>query len=955
MISFLLRIWATLSLAAKRLATQRSLALAAAAGLATAAALVLAVPLYADATQFRLLRQQLVGERGSATYAPITLSFHYSGATDNPPQWADGQPVDAYLSSTAEAQLGLPTLLMARRFSTDALQLYPPLDPNNPQSKYFVTWSHFAFVNRPDQLITLVSGAYPAGSESASAPVDALMNDTTAQSLGIRPGDLFFARRDTVEIPVRISGTWLPADPSLPIWSFKPEDTLLVPEGTYVSRVAPAVKDELFDAAWVVTLSGSNLHASDVAGLLAQLQNVAATAAHLMPGTKLAAAPVTALADYENRAPALTLLLYAFSAPILGLILVFLGLVAGMFVDQLRNEIAVLRSRGATAFQVAGMTAMQGATLGALALAVGIPLGELVALAIGRSRSFMDFSTPTKLRIALVPAVLGLGLGAVAAVLLAQFVLPALGAARNTIVTYKNERARSVRAPWWQRAGVDFLLLIPAAYGAYTLYHQRALVAANKLQVPDPLQNPALILVPALGIFALTLVVLRLMPAAMAAIAGLLARTRSVGLLMAARFLARTPAFYSAPLVLLIFTLSLSVFTASIAQTLDHHLTRQIGYENGADLTLQDNGILYNSPDSMSPSWDFVDTARYRQVPGVQAVSRVGRYQASVMEAGAGGPPVTYLGVDRDTFPQVAYWQSDFAPASLGALMNALAAYPNGVLVSRGYLAAHGWKLGDSLTVGVQTPAGSAALQVIIAGVVDLFPSWYPENGPLLVGNLDTLFQAARAPSPHEVWLKTAPRADPESIIYAVRGYSIMLDLEADQSRLVKDGLNTFVGSWSSAGAKLIQEQQRPERQGLFGLLSVGFATTALLTVLGFILYALFSFRRRFIELGMLRAVGLSAGQMTRLLAGELVFLVATGLVVGTGVGVLCSQWFIPYLQVGASLSAHYPPFRVEIAWGAIAEMYVLFGVLFVGALAGLAGLLLRMKVFQAVKLGETT
>jgi len=42
----------------------------------------------------------------------------------------------------------------------------------------------------------------------------------------------------------------------------------------------------------------------------------------------------------------------------------------------------------------------------------------------------------------------------------------------------------------------------------------------------------------------------------------------------------------------------------------------------------------------------------------------------------------------------------------------------------------------------------------------------------------------------------------------------------------------------------------------LLGLLSVGFITAAVLTVLGFILYAMFSFRRRFIELGMLRAVG---------------------------------------------------------------------------------------------------
>jgi putative ABC transport system permease protein len=63
---------------------------------------------------------------------------------------------------------------------------------------------------------------------------------------------------------------------------------------------------------------------------------------------------------------------------------------------------------------------------------------------------------------------------------------------------------------------------------------------------------------------------------------------------------------------------------------------------------------------------------------------------------------------------------------------------------------------------------------------------------------------------------------------------------------------------------------------------------------------------------------------------------------------------FIPYLQVGTGPSAQTPPFVVKIAWSAIFRIYALFGLLFVGALGGLAALLLRMKIFQAVKLGET-
>ena len=124
--------------------------------------------------------------------------------------------------------------------------------------------------------------------------------------------------------------------------------------------------------------------------------------------------------------------------------------------------------------------------------------------------------------------------------------------------------------------------------------------------------------------------------------------------------------------------------------------------------------------------------------------------------------------------------------------------------------------------------------------------------------------------------------------------------------------MNLNVLDYDVALEQVAKEQRRPERQGLFGFLSIGFAAAALLTVLGFLLYALFSFRRRFIELGMLRAIGLSAGQMTSFLAWELAFLILTGLVAGTVLGVLVSQIFIPSLQVGAGLEARIPPFLVR-------------------------------------------
>ncbi len=279
------------------------------------------------------------------------------------------------------------------------------------------------------------------------------------------------------------------------------------------------------------------------------------------------------------------------------------------------------------------------------------------------------------------------------------------------------------------------------------------------------------------------------------------------------------------------------------------------------------------------------------------------------------------------------------------------------MLVPRDFFQDQGLQIGDEIILSVRPGVAgqSIPLTLHVVGTFDLFPTWYPQDGPAFVGNLDELFLQAGAEFPHEVWLDTRRNADPEDIVYAVRGYSILLDRHADQSRLVRNGLNTQVSSWTSADLDILEEQQRPERQGLFGLLSVGFIASALLTVLGFMLYALFSFRRRFIEMGMLRAIGLSVEQMRNLLAAELASLIGLGVGAGTIVGVFASLVFVPFLKIGATSQAQYPPFRIEIAWLSIFEVYLLFGGLFVAALWALSRILIRMRIFQAIKLGETS
>jgi putative ABC transport system permease protein len=836
--------------------------------------------------------------------------------------------------------------------------MYPPRDPNNLGTQYALTTANFAFLTPLEETIVIVDGAPPQPFVSLLREgdlIEAMANENLANEFGVQVGDTYSLRTEDGGIPVLIVGLWRPVDPLAPYWDVKRDTWLIVHEETYAGIISDRVNDELISSVWTMTADGSSLHAGDVPALEARIRSIESQAATLLENTRLIASPLDALERYNQSAPTLTYLLFAFSVPILSLILAFIGLVAGLFVNQQRGEMAILRSRGASAWQVVGMSLLQGVILGAVALAGGVLLGEWITHAIGRARSFLDFSATGGLRVDVTPQVLGYGLLCIAVILLVQVLLPTLSAAANTIVTYKQERARTLGTPWWQRFYLDVLLLLPAGYGFWQLLEQSRQALEGTEAIPDPLQNPLLLLVPALGIFSVALFTLRLVPRFMDLISRLLNPTKSVGTLMAARYLARSPAFYNAPLVLLVLTLGLSAFTASLARTLDSQLDKQMRYEVGADMNLYELGTTFNE-NTPNPVYTFAPVEAHLGIPEVTSATRVGRYRFTAITSG-GALNGTFLAVDRLTFPSAAYWQRDFASEQLGVLMNGLAANPTGVLVPRGLLAEQNLKVGDTLKVSVTTGVAgqSILMDAPIVGAFDLFPTWYPESGTMLVGNLEELFLRAGAEYPYEVWLATTDKADPETIAYAVRGFSVLLDQGADQSKLVQDGLNTFVREWSSADLNIRAEQRRPERQGLFGLLSVGFVASALLTVLGFLLYALFSFRRRFIEMGMLRAIGLSIRQMTSLLAAELAFLVLLGIGVGTALGVFASRLFVPFLQIGASAQSQYPPFQIQIAWLSIVQIYILFAILFFAALSALSALLVRMKIFQAIKLGETT
>jgi putative ABC transport system permease protein len=115
--------------AGKRLLAQRVLAPAVMLGLVVLVALVVSLPIYADAINHRILEEELgtlPGTDGRVSFrSPFAFMFRYVGAWHKPLDWADVAAVDGYLRGAAGAELGLPRKFVVRYLATDRLDLFP--------------------------------------------------------------------------------------------------------------------------------------------------------------------------------------------------------------------------------------------------------------------------------------------------------------------------------------------------------------------------------------------------------------------------------------------------------------------------------------------------------------------------------------------------------------------------------------------------------------------------------------------------------------------------------------------------------------------------------------------------------------------------------------------------------------------------------------------------------------
>jgi putative ABC transport system permease protein len=141
--------------------------------------------------------------------------------------------------------------------------------------------------------------------------------------------------------------------------------------------------------------------------------------------------------------------------------------------------------------------------------------------------------------------------------------------------------------------------------------------------------------------------------------------------------------------------------------------------------------------------------------------------------------------------------------------------------------------------------------------------------------------------------------------------------------------------------------------QGTNGALTLGFIVTMSVSTIGFLIYWTLSIRQRVLQFGIFRAMGMSVQKIIGLLACEQVLISGIAILVGIIIGGITSDLFVPLLQLVYSAAQQVPPFKVVAAREDYIKIYIMVLFMLSIGLSILGMIISKIKIHQAIKLGE--
>ncbi len=924
------------------------------AGLFVAVAFTTSIPMYADGALKRVVSQSLQDNSQGLPAGSMLIRYQ---STDGKTDMEGFQDVNKYIQEDVRTSIGFPVEVSQRSLMMRSGEVSPE-DPTKVDASRTRKLTIAAFSGLKEQT-EMAGGKWYADRVETDGTIQAVMLEEAMFRSDLHVGDVLLYPVSgglNLTLRVQIVGSFKALDESSPYWYQGMEglmNNLYIAEPAFQEDLAGKLKIPIQMAGWYSAFDLREIKTSQLSPLSSKLNRVDIDVYKKLKDTRLEISFADMLSDFRRDSIQLQTMLFTLAAPMIAMVFYFITMNTQQALEKQRSDIAVLRSRGASTRQIFMLFLLEGTLLGIVALLIGPLFGWFLAKSIGSASGFLQFVDRKAIPVGFSMDGVLAGVAAVV-VAIAATVIPALIFTRTSIVDYKRQMARGDQKPFWQKWFLDVLLLGVAGYGWY-LFNERQMVSFKTGMTTDQLNvQPFLFFVPALSIFAAGLVFLRLFPLILKLVNLIWKRILPVPFYLTLTQLSRSSKSYYPLMILLILTLGLGVYNSSAARTIGLNSEERIMYKYGADVVVQtvwegqaeikqptksqggggsgggSGGGQGSRPTPTKYNYNEPPFEVFRTLPGVEHAARVLQTKNSLTISGKTAGQTMIMGIDNVDFARVGWLRKDMYDTNPYKYLAWLGQVPEGAFISSNVAKKFDLKRGDRVSTVIQ----EQSIEFIILDVIPYWPSQYPDQTPFLIANLDYIYDQVPM-IPYDVWLKMDPEAKVGDIIPVLQEKGIE------------------IASINSMRSELATQSKHPARGGVFGILSLGFLVTIIVSLSGYVLFWFFNLSRRVVQIGILRAMGLSRKQLTGMLLLEQVFTAGLSIGLGIGIGKLTSILFLPFLQTSDNSTNQVPPFRVVFEATDTMRLYIVVAVMMTIGVALLITHIRRLKVHQAVKLGE--
>lgn len=908
--------------------------------------------MYSDAVLQRMLTRNLGNELLETNIYPGTIyikgSHGYSKLfrTSGLESFFEMEAMEEEIISA----FGVPAVQTVRQYYRSDAAATPDIIVKGQEAERSLKLS--AYTDFEEQ-IEIISGELYSDELDQKNTIEVVVSESTfvEQNMFIGQEFGFTWLQDAAGKPyrMRVAGVFRNSDSQSPYWYSSPatwKSTCVMNEELFLQLFAdPANKYSSLSMEQYIVLDYTKIKGTEAEKLLAVTENYR-TRIESVADNFVKFHYEELLKDFVPEGRKLNTTIWVLQVPIFILLASFIFMVSRQMLEMEQSEISVYKSRGAGKTQIIMIYFLRSLMLAGAGLVAGVPLGRFLCSMLGASNSFLEFVQRAALPIEINMKV-WLGSAGFALFSVATMVIPVIRYSSVGIVDQKRKKHRAGKRPWWQVIFLDVILIGVSLYAVYTFSGQKAYLSQMVWEGNG--LNPLIYISSSLFMIGCGLLVLRIFPLLVKLVFWIGKKWWSPSMYVSFLQIVRTKSNQGFIMVFLVLTVALGIYSAQAARTINANGEERIRYDIGADIVVKESWnnnsqavaddplgrvqLVYNEP----------DYGKYEVLEGVESVTKVlVDDKATAYVNGGKLTNLKLMGIHTKEFGETAWFKEELLPHHWYLYLNTISQNSRALLVSSNFKTKYNMNVGDTLTY---TNSDGQSERGIIYGFVDYWPSYAPvvrekdktgiyqeQEKFLIVGHLAQM-QSSWGVTPYEVWIKAK---DSTRFIYDF----------AEESQIK-------FAVFEDASADLIELKNNPVFQGTNGILTVGFIVVLLLCATGFLIYWILSIQARTLQFGIFRAMGMSMREVLLMLINEQIFI--TGISIGAGVvvGRLASELFIPLVQIAYSSADQVIPLEISNAFSDFVKLFSVIGVMMVLCMVILGMLISKIKISQALKLGE--